>query len=252
MSGASAGRNMFTSAQGARSIDTCHSRALSNKPIVVSQDIFGLLFGDPFAVMNTIGLIAFALVGSSKAIREEFDLLGIIIVGLAMAFAGGATRDLLVTRTPLALQSPIEIGLGLLGVGMAIVLSVVLVAPETHPVTLVADAIGLGAFATTGAIVATEAGVSAFGIVAIATINAVGGGAVADILLDRPPFILFADFYASCAVLGGIAYWVVGTLGAPASTAAVVCALVTVGTRLVAVLFDWSLPTIQALGLRAD
>jgi uncharacterized membrane protein YeiH len=218
----------------------------------VSQDVLSLLFGDPFAVMNTIGLLAFALVGSSKAISEAFDLLGIIIVGLSMAFAGGATRDLLVTRTPLALQSPIEISLGLLGVGLAIVLSVVLVAPETHPVTLLADAIGLAAFATTGAIVATEAGVSAFGIVAIATINAVGGGAVADILLDRPPFILFEDFYASCAVLGASAYWVVGTLGAPASAAAVVCALVTIGTRLAAVLFDWNLPTVQTLGLRAD
>ena len=218
----------------------------------MSQDILGILFGDPFAVMNTIGLIAFALVGSSKAIREEFDLLGIIIVGLAMAFAGGATRDLLVTRVPLVLQSPIEISLGLLGVGLAIALSVVLKTPETHPVTLIADAIGLAAFATTGAIVATEAGVSAFGIVAIATINAVGGGAVADILLDRPPFILFEDFYASCAILGGSAYWVVGTIGAAESTAAVVCALVTVGTRLAAVLFNWHLPTVQTLGLRTD
>lgn len=218
----------------------------------MSQDIFGLLFGDPFAVMNTIGLIAFALVGSSKAIREEFDVLGIIIVGLAMAFAGGATRDLLVTRVPLALQSPIEISLGLLGVGLAVALSVVLLAPETHPVTLVADAIGLAAFTTTGAIVATETGVSAFGIVAIATINAVGGGAVADILLDRPPFILFEDFYASCAVLGGSTYWVVGTIGAAGSTAAVVCALVTIGTRLIAVMFNWNLPTVQRLGLRKD
>lgn len=218
----------------------------------MSQDVFGVLFGDPFAVMNTIGLIAFALVGSSKAIREEFDLLGIIIVGLAMAFAGGATRDLLVTRVPLALQSPIEISLGLLGVGLAIVLSVVLSTPETHPVTLTADAIGLAAFATTGAIVAAEAGLSAFGIVAIATINAVGGGAVADILLDRPPFILFEDFYATCGVLGGSAYWLATVFGAAAGTAAVVCALVTVGTRFAAVLFDWDLPTVQTLGLRTD
>jgi len=129
----------------------------------MDQDLLAVLFGDPFAVMNTIGLIAFAFVGSSKAIREEFDVLGISIVGLAMAFAGGVTRDLLVTRVPLALQSPIEISLGLLGVGLAIVLSVVLTAPETHPIALVADAIGLAAFATTGAIVATEAGVSVFG-----------------------------------------------------------------------------------------
>jgi uncharacterized membrane protein YeiH len=219
---------------------------------VVSQDIISILFGDPFAVMNTIGLVAFALVGSSKAIREDFDVFGIIIVGLAMAFAGGATRDLLVTRIPLVLQSPIEISLGLLGVGLAITLSIVLSSPDTHPVTLVADAIGLAAFATTGAIVATETGVSAFGIVAIATINAVGGGAFADILLDRSPFILFEDFYASCAVLGGSAYWILGTLGASGSTAAAVCAITTVATRLAAVTYDWHLPTVQNSGRLDD
>ncbi|MBV0902913.1 TRIC cation channel family protein [Halomicroarcula salina] len=197
--------------------------------------------------MNTIGLIAFAFVGSSKAIREEFDLLGITIVGLAMAFAGGATRDLLVTRIPLALQSPIEVGLGLLGVALAIALSVILTAPETHPLTLVADAIGLAAFTTTGAIVASEAGVSALGIVAIGTINAVGGGAFADILLDRSPFILFEDFYASCAVLGGSVYWIVATFEIAGGMAAVACAVVTVVTRFVAITYDVTLPTLQAL-----
>jgi uncharacterized membrane protein YeiH len=208
----------------------------------VSQDILAPVFSDPFAVMNTVGLVAFALVGSSKAIREEFDVFGIVIVGLAMAFAGGATRDLLVTRMPLALQSPIEIGLGLLGVGLAVTLSVVLSAPDTHPVTLVADAIGLAAFATTGAIVATGTGVSAFGVVAIATINAVGGGAFADLLLDRAPFILFEDFYASCAVLGGLAYVVAGTVGIAGGIAAALCAAVTVVTRLAAVTYGWELP----------
>ena len=212
------------------------------------QDVVTTLFSDPFAVMNTIGLVAFALVGASKAIREEFDVLGVTIVGLSMAFAGGATRDLLVTRVPLALQSPAEITLGLLGVGLAVALNLVLSAPETHPATLVSDAIGLAAFATTGAIVAAAAGVSAFGIVAIATINAVGGGAVADVLLDRAPFILFEDFYASCAVLGGTAYWAADALGATGSTAATVCVAITVGTRLTAVTYDWELPTVADEG----
>lgn len=211
----------------------------------MSQGLVTVLFGDPFAVMNTIGLVAFALVGSSKAIREEFDLFGIVIVGLAMAFVGGVTRDLLVARVPLALQSPIEIGLGLFGVCLAVSLNFVLSSPETHPVTIVSDAIGLAAFATAGAIVATEVDVSVFGVVAIATINAVGGGAFADILLDRAPFILFEDFYASCTVLGGSAYWVAGTVGATGGTAAAVCAAVTVGSRLAAVTYGWRLPTVQ-------
>ncbi|WP_202614555.1 trimeric intracellular cation channel family protein [Halostella litorea] len=199
--------------------------------------------------MNTVGLVAFALVGSAKAIREEFDLFGIAVVGLAMAFAGGATRDLLVNRVPLALESPVEVGLGLVGVGLAVALSAALSSPDSHPITLVSDAVGLGAFATTGAIVATGAGVSAFGVVAIATINAVGGGAVADILLDRAPFILFDDFYASCAVLGGCAYWAALSVGAAGPTAAAACAVVTVGTRLAAVTYGWDLPSVQRLGI---
>ena len=213
------------------------------------RDLIAVLFTDPFAVMNAIGLVAFALVGSAKAIREEFDLFGIAVVGLAMAFAGGMTRDLLVSRVPLALQSPLEIGLGLLGIALAITLSAILLSPDNHPITIVSDAIGLAAFATTGAIVATEANVSAFGVVAIATINAVGGGAVADLLLDRSPFILFDDFYATCAVLGGSAYWIVMSVGATGSTAAIVCAIVTIGTRLAAVTYGWNLPTVQKLGL---
>ncbi len=209
------------------------------------MSLLGTLFGGPFAVMNTVGLVAFAFVGASKAIDEEFDLLGITIVGLSMAFAGGVTRDLLVTRVPLALQSPVEVALGVVGICLAAALNIVRNEPETHPLTLASDGVGLAAFSTTGAIVATATGLPAFGVVAVATINAVGGGALADILLDRSPFILFEDFYASCAILGGASYWLVGALGGPSSTAAVVCAAVTVGARLVAVSYGWALPTVQ-------
>lgn len=222
---------------------------MSPGTLIAVRELFLLVVSDPFAVMNTIGLVAFALVGASKAIRAEFDLFGVTIVGLSMAFAGGMTRDLLVSRVPLVLQSPSEITLGFSGVLLAIVLRVVQQSPDEHPITLVADAIGLASFATTGAIVATEANVSAFGVVAIATINAVGGGAFADILLDRSPFILFEDFYASCAVFGATAYLVVGALGAGGSIAAGVCAVVTVATRLLAVTQNWEIPTVQGSGL---
>lgn len=202
---------------------------------------------DPFAVMNSIGLVAFALVGSAKAIREEFDLFGITVVGLATAFVGGATRDVLVNRIPLALSSMGEISLGMVGVSLAIGLHLVLDSPDDHPITVISDAIGLAAFATAGAIVAVDNGVSSFGVVAIATINAVGGGAFADILLDRSPFVLVTDFYASCAVLGGCTYWIVAIILGTGSGGAALCAIVTVGTRLYAVRSGLHLPTAQSV-----
>jgi uncharacterized membrane protein YeiH len=103
----------------------------------------------------------------------------------------------------------------------------------------------LGAFAATGSIVATDAGLSAFGVVAIATINAVGGGALTDLLLDRSPFVLLEDIYAIPAVLGGMSYVAVTGLGLRGATVA--CVAVTVGTRLLAVSRGWDLPPMKEL-----
>lgn len=202
---------------------------------------------DPFAVMNTVGLVAFALVGATKAIREEFDLFGVTTVGLATAFAGGALRDVLVGRVPLALQSFDEVALGLLGVALAVGVGVVRDDADDHPLTSVADAVGLAAFATAGAIVATDHGLAAFGVVAVATINAVGGGVVADLLLDRAPFVLFEDFYASPAVLGGVAYVAVTAVGAPARAAAIGCAGVVVLARIGALTYGWEMPAVRTV-----
>ncbi len=76
-----------------------------------------------------------------------------------------------------------------------------------HPVVLTADAIGLAAFTTTGALLGQQAGLPVFAVVALATVNAAGGGAISDLLLGRTPGILRDDFYASGAVIGGLAFW---------------------------------------------
>ncbi|WP_231186582.1 trimeric intracellular cation channel family protein [Haladaptatus sp. DYF46] len=198
-----------------------------------------------FSIANAVGLVAFALVGASKAIREGFDPFGVTVVGLVTAFGGGTTRDVLVNRVPLSLQTLSNIGFGVVGVSVAIVLSLLYRQPDRHPISLAADAVGLAAFTTAGAIVASGVGVSPFGVVAVATINAVGGGAMADILLDRSPFVLVRDFYASCAVLGGFAYWCLLTLGGDANVAVGGCAGITLVTRVAAVRFGWRLPTVR-------
>ncbi|ELZ27540.1 hypothetical protein C475_06460 [Halosimplex carlsbadense 2-9-1] len=198
-------------------------------------------------MINVIGLVAFAFVGARKAIRERFDLFGIAVVGLVTAFAGGTTRDLLVNRVPLALSSPAEVAVGMLGVVTAVGVSAVVESANDHPVTVLADAVGLASFATAGAIVATTAGLGGFGVVALAIINAVGGGAFADVLLDRSPFVLLDDFYASCAFLGGLVYWLAVHLGGPGGLSAVLCVSVTFGTRILAVTYGWEVPTAQSL-----
>ena len=47
-------------------------------------------------ILNIIGTIAFAISGAMIAIEEDYDILGILILGLTAAFGGGAVRDLLI------------------------------------------------------------------------------------------------------------------------------------------------------------
>jgi uncharacterized membrane protein YeiH len=119
---------------------------------------------------------------------------------------------------------------GVLPVGLNVVLN----SPDDHLVTMIPDALGLGAFTRAGAIVATETGTSSCGVTEIVTIKAVGG-AFADLLLGRSPFILVTDFYASCAVLGGGTYLIITSASTTDGDAAAHSAAVTVGTRLTAV-----------------
>jgi len=201
---------------------------------------------DPFAVMNAIGLVGFAFVGAAKAIEERYDVFGVTVVGVMTALGGGTTRDLLLNRVPNSLQSPGEVALSLLGVAAAVLLVHFLDDGHQHPVVLTADAIGLAAFTTTGALLGHQAGLPVFAVVALATVNAAGGGAISDLLLGRTPFILRQDFYASCAVIGGLAFWALAQMGVALSAASAGFALAVLLARGLGIGRGWSLPTVQA------
>lgn len=50
---------------------------------------------DVFYILAMIGTAVFALSGAMAAARQELDIFGFIIVGLAPAIGGGTIRDLL-------------------------------------------------------------------------------------------------------------------------------------------------------------
>ncbi|MFC4548984.1 MULTISPECIES: trimeric intracellular cation channel family protein [Halorussus] len=194
--------------------------------------------------MNVIGLLAFAVVGSLRGADADLDLLGVAVLGVMTALGGGVTRDLLVDTVPVALRSTTDVSVALVGVGLAVALARLEMGATDHSLVLLADAVGLSAFATTGALVATTAGLSPFGVVVLATVTGVGGGLVSDVLLRNVPFVLVEDFYATCAVLGGVVFWVAISAGAGRRASAVVCAAFVFGLRLLAIRHDWELPTV--------
>ncbi|MGB9766868.1 MAG: trimeric intracellular cation channel family protein [Sulfurihydrogenibium sp.] len=199
-----------------------------------------------FYVMNIIGIVAFALTGSLKAIKEGLDLLGITVLGVMTALGGGITRDLLINTVPNALKSLTDMSVALLGVWLAIVIYKVAKGDiKNKYYILIPDAIGLSAFTTTGALIAYNADVSFFGIVILATLTGVGGGIISDLLLGKVPSVLRDDFYASCSIIGAVAFYIAVTLTGDLTVSSVVCSLTVLMIRIVAILYNWRLPKFQ-------
>ncbi|ADQ67993.1 hypothetical protein C499_16272 [Halogeometricum borinquense DSM 11551] len=210
---------------------------------------------DPFAVMNVVGLLAFAVAGSLKAADAGLDAFGVAVLGVITALGGGTTRDVLVNRPPASLATTWDMSVALVGVALAILLirrTPEHVSVRDTPAFLVSDAVGLAAFAATGALVGAQAGLTPYGIVVLATVTAVGGGSLADLLIGRIPVVLREDFYATPALLGGIAFWVADAVGAPTGVPAGVCAGLVFATRMLALRYEWHLPEIRVEGRTGD
>lgn len=199
----------------------------------------------PFDVLNWLGLLGFALAGALDGADNDLDVLGVAILGVVTALGGGITRDLLVNRTPVALTGMGDVLVVMFGVLVAVCLvhGGREIATDSLPVQL-PDAIGLAAFAATGAIVAWEADLSAFGVLVCAMLTGTGGGAIRDILVGRTPGILVEDFYATCALAGATAFWLLRTTGAPRPTGVAACVAIALGLRMLAIRYDWHLPTV--------
>ncbi|WP_435335332.1 trimeric intracellular cation channel family protein [Haloarchaeobius sp. TZWWS8] len=198
----------------------------------------------PFTLMNAVGTVAFAVAGASKGIEKDLDYLGVAVLGVVTALGGGITRDLLVGRVPGALLAESDMTLALAGV----VLTLAMTRADAgdiadSPMLTLPDAVGLAAFAATGAIVGHEVGLSPFGVVITATLTGTGGGAIRDLLAQEVPSILHEDFYATCALAGGAAFWAVREAGFAQLWATGVCVGLALGLRLAAIRYDWALPT---------
>ncbi len=196
-----------------------------------------------FQIMNIIGIIAFAITGALKAIEEKLDLLGITVLGILTALGGGITRDLLVNHIPTALKSISDMSFAIFGVWLALIFYKIFgLDIKNRYIILIPDAIGLAAFTTTGAMIAYNAGVSVFGIVILATLTGVGGGIISDVLLGKVPSVLRDDFYASCAIIGAVIFYISLLSGLSLEVSSFICSLSVLMIRIVAILYQWKLP----------
>lgn len=147
-------------------------------------------------VLSIIGIIAFAISGAIVAMEEEYDILGVYILGIVTAFGGGAIRNLLIGLPVSALWSQ-----GKMFTIALVSITIVFLFPKLllkHWSTWgnFSDAIGLAAFAIQGALFAVQRELPLSAVIVATILTGSGGGIVRDLLAGRKPLVLKAEIYA--------------------------------------------------------
>jgi uncharacterized membrane protein YeiH len=177
---------------------------------------------------------------------RRLDLLGVAIIGIATGFGGGILRDVLLAEVPAALTSNWYV-LVAVAAALAGMLLERLIA-RLGPVVAVLDALTIGLFCAIGTTKALAAGLPAVPAIFVGVISAVGGSILRDLLVTMPIALLHVgSLYAIAAVVGAVSLVGMLAIGVPVFVAASVCVALTAGVRVLAVLFNWTLPEQRAI-----
>jgi len=190
---------------------------------------------------NYIGIVAFAVSGSMKAIRKGMDLLGVIVLGFVTALGGGIISNVLLGIYPPVNLTYLPYPLTAIAAGVATFVFYRFFNNVGKPL-IYADAVGLGAFSASGASLAYSVSHNPLLVTLVGAITAVGGGVVRDLLANEIPMVLTREFYATAAIIGSLTYFMLRLIGLGDSTSALVSMIATIALRFIAVRFRWELP----------
>jgi uncharacterized membrane protein YeiH len=195
-------------------------------------------------VLEVLGVLAFAASGIIEAARKKLDVFGVVLIAGIAAFGGGTIRDLLLGKTTFFWMQNEQWVWLIIGVG---VVTPLFFRARHIEITQRAmewpDAIGLGLFATTGAQLALDAGLSPLMAALMAVITAVFGGIIRDVLVNEiPRAVNDHQPYALMAFGGAWILWGLEELQVENTIAITSTALLIILVRFMAIIFKWKLP----------
>ena len=160
---------------------------------------------DYIAILEYIGVFAFAVSGAIVAIEEEFDIFGIYIIAIITAMGGGVLRDIVTNSgIPVFFTSYMTIPFIIAGALLAIFLKGKL---KYKNLFVFIDAIGLAAFFVSAAGKAISSNYNFMLFIFAASITGVGGGVLRDIITNRKPQIFKHDIYCVAGIIGVTILW---------------------------------------------
>lgn len=200
-------------------------------------------------VFDFVGTLAFAISGIRLASAKKFDLFGAYVVGVTTAIGGGTMRDIMLGQSPFWMTNSFYLICSAIALLWVIAFRKLLV--RQNNTWFLFDTIGLALFTVTGIektlAATTQAGEHFPFWVAIimGTITGAGGGVLRDVFINEEPLIFRKEIYALACVIGGIAYYIGRIADLPSVLCSIVCGVVVVLMRLLAVKYRLHLPAIK-------
>jgi uncharacterized membrane protein YeiH len=183
----------------------------------------------------------YALTGALMAIRRHYDMVGLFVLALVSGLGGGLIRDSIFIQNgpPVAMKDE-----RYLYVVIAGCLAAALFGHRMDRLQrgfLLADALGLGAYAVVGVEKSLNAGLSILAAIMVGVVNAAGGGMLRDVLVREEPLLFKpGQLYVLAASLGaGLFTALIVHFNKPVEVAALLAVGVTFVFRLLAITFNW-------------
>lgn len=197
-------------------------------------------------VLDLLGIAVFAVSGGLVAVRQRFDIVGVLVLAAVTGLGGGWIRDVLIGETPPAaladwryLVVPVVCGLVVFWFHPAI--------ERLDGPIVVFDAFGLGLFGVAGALKAAEYGLGPLPAALLGMVTCIGGGLIRDVLAGQVPVVLASgELYATPALAGAAVAALGFELDLPTTIVALPAAALTITWRLLAIWRGWRAPLPRA------
>lgn len=195
-------------------------------------------------ILDLVGTFVFAISGMLAASGKKFDIFGASIIALVTAVGGGTIRDILIGSQPVGWLQDQNY---LLAIGTGILISYFF---KRHilgfrKTMFLFDTIGIGLFTILGLQKTLDFGLSPIIAVMMGSVSAVFGGVLRDILSNEVPLIFRKEIYATACLAGGALYIGLGYSALPTNANMLITIVFVIVIRTLAVLRQWSMPTIH-------
>lgn len=195
-------------------------------------------------ILDMIGVIACAIAGTLLAQHKGFDIAGCILVAMVNAIGGGTLRDMALDRHPLFWMTDINYLIVITLTSLIVQVFFHLYQKIDNALKLF-DAIGLAAFSVIGFKVALAQDMMPVIAIMMGVWTAILGGLLRDMICNEIPLLLQREIYITASIAGSVIYLLLDYFGINARLNEFVMLGVIFSVRMLALRFDWHLPSIR-------